>query len=413
MLDELGGFLVGQRAAASFDISSTPTNEKASIDFPFVFPETWQDWVELNETDQFDAPWESLRDFFSSSGYQLYVCPPRSRHTRLSCPPSAAEPMHLTEFGTIGRLTYVPEHEVMDNRLWAAQHRSGRHVIIRMHYVDPNAQSDTGLENEFIHIMEYLSQRQLRNETTANPLAPIDHLYHRCWRFMVFSRWQPVLMSTPSGQLRCPLPEMTDVLRFCEAVCNGFALLHSHRIAHLNISPTSIVMNVLSGTYLAQNWSDGVRFLHNDALRYAIQDFDNARQFDADAVGPCKVALYGDCRSMPPEARQRQPRPYDPFAADVYTLGTLFIAYFAHLVAYVPILGPTFEQMTRVNPHERISMREAAAMFQKAIQTKQYRPFASGYLSSVFLGTVTRPEEEDMDVVNDDSDLESDSEDED
>ncbi|KAI0074297.1 hypothetical protein K474DRAFT_1709967 [Panus rudis PR-1116 ss-1] len=416
MLDELDGFPVqtGRQALSSFDIMSSPTNEdyESSVDdseFKLAFPEGIDQWVEWHSTDCFDMPWEYLRDFFASHGYELYVCPPRSRHSRDLCVPEAAGPMPITNFGTIGSFVYVPEYRATEIGIWAARSREGRHVLVnathtRAEVERKSCDSETDSKDE-LKIMDYLSQVEME-EDAAIPLTSIDRIRYGDWLFVIYPRWQSVFITTPAFDELFPFPDPLDFLRFCKEVCKGFAFLHRHRIAHLNIRPENIMMNILSGAFLVYDWFQGSRFLHNLPVKFGIQDFGFARHFAEDTAGPCTVDpcihRQGD---VPPETRRRDPKPFDPFAADVHQLGSLFVTFFTTRVKEIPEVGSIFEHMTKIEPKERISMCEAAALFEDIIQKRVCRQPNSGINYHVeHVGVVMRPEEEDMDGYEDFSD---------
>ncbi|KAI0074959.1 hypothetical protein K474DRAFT_1676758 [Panus rudis PR-1116 ss-1] len=170
-------------------------------------------------------------------------------------------------------------------------------------------------------------------------------------------------------------------------------------------------MNVLSGTFLVRNWYKGTRFLHNLPVRFGITAFWKATQFDKDDHNP-KVFSGRTELHMPPEARHcdHWHQPYDPFTSDVYQLGIVFISYFAEMTIDIPEMGLVFEQMTRLEPHKRISMREAAILFDDIIQMHVFRPLQLGAMFDLqTMGVLVRPEEEDRDDMEEVPDSERDS----
>ncbi|KAI0078398.1 hypothetical protein K474DRAFT_1674104 [Panus rudis PR-1116 ss-1] len=159
-------------------------------------------------------------------------------------------------------------------------------------------------------------------------------------------------------------------------------------------------MNVLCGAFLVDNWFAGVRFLHNLPVKFAIQHFFMSHRFDRDVSLPPLVDYYGDPSdpNIPPEARRQDPQPFDPFAADVYRLGSVFLSYFSRIVQDLPKLGPILERMTRVDPRERITMGEAATLVEDIMYADVYRPTPFGKMLPLFsVATAIQTEEEDMD----------------
>ncbi|KAI0080373.1 hypothetical protein K474DRAFT_1672611 [Panus rudis PR-1116 ss-1] len=397
----------------SFDVVSVQTltdedNYSENIP-PFIFPETLEQWVSLDDTDHFDMPWEFLRGFFESCGYELYVCPPRNREDRNTCVPSAAEPLRLNKFGTIGDSIYIPEYDGASNRQWAAEHREGRHVIIRVY---ENNCEDT-LDPE-VEIMDYLIGQYdqiMGAKDMAIPLTPIDRITYCNWLFLVFPLWQNVLASTPTNELRCPLPDQSDILRFCKEVCKGFAFLHEHHIAHLCITPWIFQMNVRSGTFLVNNWYKSTHLLYDLPVRFAITGFQEASQFDEDNQLAEAVPKGRTRPQMPPEVWRHDRQPYDPYTSDVYQLGILLTSFFREMTDDIPEMGLIFEKMTRFEYQHRISMNEAAVMFEDIIQIYVFRPLR---LEATFniqpMDVFERPEEEDVEDTEKMSDSGSDSE---
>ncbi|KAI0078397.1 hypothetical protein K474DRAFT_1706456 [Panus rudis PR-1116 ss-1] len=164
----------------------------------------------------------------------------------------------------------------------------------------------------------------------------------------------------------------------------------------------AIIVNILSGAFLVEDWHDGPCFLHDLPVKFAIQHFTCARHFDEEILEPPMVDEYDypGNYNMPLEARLRDRQPYNLFAADVHQLGHLFLTFLSQMVSDIPKLGPILEHMTRVNPQERITMSEAATLFNDIMQTDIYRPTPEGLtLNARFVSIIVRPEEIDMDEI--------------
>ncbi|KAI0074960.1 hypothetical protein K474DRAFT_1699397 [Panus rudis PR-1116 ss-1] len=65
---------------------------------------------------------------------------------------NAAQPLRLNQFGTIGESTYIPEQFINGNKHWPAQHREGRHVLIRVYEKDSREALD------HVKLMDYLAE---------------------------------------------------------------------------------------------------------------------------------------------------------------------------------------------------------------------------------------------------------------
>ena len=108
-----------------------------------------------------------------------------------------------------------------------------------------------------------------------------------------------------------------NTAEFCNQLLQGLNFLHNNRVAHRNIDPRNIVINLSCGTILE------------------ITGFGNAKLFPDDSESRDVVGKVGNPEYRAPEVSDNIP--YDAFAADKYSAGkvVLFItSYSPHSEMY-------------------------------------------------------------------------------
>ncbi|EJD49019.1 kinase-like protein [Auricularia subglabra TFB-10046 SS5] len=164
-----------------------------------------------------------------------------------------------------------------------------------------------------LEVITYLLQLQSAGRDPRDHTIPFLKLIEtpKC-TFLVTPRW---------GFISPPFYALEEPIEFARQCLEGLTFLHEHRIAHRDISPFNIVMSYHGK--LTEH-PDGVRPLRSlFDVKYAFIDYGLSRKFDRNTgLEDARMSdASGTAHFCAPEIFKSAP--YNPFRADVYSLGVL------------------------------------------------------------------------------------------
>ncbi|TFY80346.1 hypothetical protein EWM64_g3662 [Hericium alpestre] len=324
----------------------------------------WKALDVMTDPDWF-RPWETLRPWFRSKGYELYRPPPGRGLSPTPYDASSPSPLSFDNFELFGdrgdgfqacflslssvvfpaRDTHVLCHRPHENALTRAR-RSNRDVIIKV--VSKGAEGDNELS-----ILTFLHSARLGSSVTVPVLGVLQ-----------LGEWSFVVMPYCNPCAQVPVLNAHECLDFTEQI------LCDNGIAHLDISYENILINhhgrqpprIVSIDHTPV-WVDPPHeFRSTFPVRYLFIDFGLSRRCPDDGqpsrwrVEPSSV---GRVQRAPETSEVR----YDPFAADVYQLGRLLYAWFYDAVPDIPGFLQLLKDMTNVRPQDRPSASRAMERF--------------------------------------------------
>ncbi|KAF9553732.1 hypothetical protein CPC08DRAFT_672908 [Agrocybe pediades] len=164
---------------------------------------------------------------------------------------------------------------------------------------------------------------------------------------------------------------------FCEfalQASEGLEFLHEHNIAHRDIGPLNIMMDITrmvpKGVHFrAPHTHDGVSFEFEWKTRWSVRpvkyyiiDFGHSQQY-SNKQDALMLGLWGQVQA--PELSEKES--FNPFCLDIYVLGTVFrqiIEEYDGLGDFIKLV----DNMTRPDPKARPSAAEAVAGCRKIIE---------------------------------------------
>ncbi|KAL0581713.1 hypothetical protein V5O48_000295 [Marasmius crinis-equi] len=205
-----------------------------------------------------------------------------------------------------------PDPGLPDNLFRGTRASDGTKVVVKA----------THLRSRELAIVSFLSTPPIRNHRMNHCIPVLDIVQHGEVAFIVMEQWSSQLIPD-SGP--CCLGSFLGAIRQC---IEHAAFMHSHHIAHLDISLRNLLTDYQG--------------------HYAYIDFELSHIFEE----PFPRA-YG-CRlgtEVPPECDG--PGSYDPFKVDVFALGVLILRACKMTGHFVPELLEIVRPMLRDDPEQR------------------------------------------------------------
>ncbi|KAL1726780.1 kinase-like domain-containing protein [Schizophyllum commune] len=331
---------------------------------PFL-PESIDQWRQLRHikgrgVTPTHLAWAYLSDVFKRRGYDLYV-PGRERElpfinvggetrefTTMVYPAGYEDALFSPggkgledEYGVLVQPRYI-RAVFPDALVWPASNSAGKEFFIK---VISDGKHVKGV-NE-LRILEYLNRPDIRSDPRNRTVPVVEYIKHEQYTFAVFARWTDF----PYDEIKIPM----TAIESCTQVTEGLAFLHEQRIAHLDISNQNIMINFFGPTRLAI-------VVEDLPIKYGLIDFGESLFFEAanaEALAPPQD--FAPRLTSAPEVSSMTP--YDPFAADVYMTGMMFLEHFYDLTGFTPEFLPLLQSMTRTEPSARITMAEVHSRF--------------------------------------------------
>ncbi|GBE83932.1 hypothetical protein SCP_0509910 [Sparassis crispa] len=312
---------------------------------------SWRD-IDTTADPQWAQPWEFLRPFFREAGYDLYRA---GINGKLSTPNTTTPPA-LDSFGLYGDRSKLRTHFIPVSQVFPARDTMDRDVVIKL-----ISKGKEG-ENER-QILQMLNSEPLQCDPANSTVPVIEFLEYQEYCFAV--------MPYCDGCDERPFLHASECLDFAEQVLEGISFLHTHRIAHLDISTENILVNhhgLLTQTFILQGQHEPPlkiwppqEWRSTFPVRYLFMDFGYSIRFNEDVrLGKCTALPFPQGREhRAPEVRGTQA--FNPFAADVYQTARIFYGWFPDLVDDVPDLLKLLQDMSSYNPSRRITATEALA----------------------------------------------------
>ncbi|KAJ7088740.1 kinase-like domain-containing protein [Mycena belliarum] len=294
--------------------------------------------------------WARFRDFLSQHGLALHSYPEYHNAPRIPIPsaPSPFHPQDCEDFvfrirsyscpGRTGRGSWrnptAVTHLALDS--------SGREVIIKA--VPPGSFE--------AQILERLATSPLRDHPENHTIPVVSILRGDHATFLVQARWGDRIATQE------PSPLSFWAGKQAYQLLQGLTFMHEHGIAHGDIYPMNIVCN-FTALRTGRPCQFFEEFKTSASYRLAFIDFGESTQLDG--IGPHRISCPGRRRGPPSEFRAPElddDRFFDPFSADVFSLGRLLLDLDPPVeipVAYQTLL----DDMTRRNPRDRPTARVA------------------------------------------------------
>ncbi|KAI0355652.1 hypothetical protein OH77DRAFT_1424594 [Trametes cingulata] len=195
------------------------------------------------------------------------------------------------------------------------------------------------------------------------PVAILDSPYG--FSFLVMPLWNP------SFHIDQDFLRVLDVLKFMECLLKGLVFLHSHKIAHRDISESNTLINCYAADRDTWTARDLVHeyIQHSSEVAYCLFDFDLSFQFPSDtdirtARRPSEEAFRGAPMYHPSDVLCGQ-LDYNPFPFDVACLGNMFLYRFWRAIPAIPAMAPFLARMTTHVVEERFTAVEALTFFKQ------------------------------------------------
>jgi len=255
----------------------------------------------------------------------------------------------------------------------------GRHVVLKR--ILPEDLPE-------LHIVTYFSQEALLSNP-QNHCVPMLQSLHKSGDEPCDIIVLPLLREYSSPDF----DTVGEVVDFIDQTLEGFAFLHEHRVAHLDIRIENIMMSPEQLGFGDFHFTRPQYLYDDDHKRkdvrakftrterppkYYIIDFGFSKQWREDEMPPAELPRPARDTTLP-ELKART-QPCNPFMCDVYYIGNLlrmeFTSFGHHLLkdndrcgrTGVDFLGPLIEAMTKEVPEERITMAEASTTFRKIVE---------------------------------------------
>ncbi|KAI0744010.1 kinase-like domain-containing protein [Daedaleopsis nitida] len=217
-------------------------------------------------------------------------------------------------------------------------------------------------------ILRYLNQERLATDPTNHTVLLYETLQSPLDTNLIFlvmpylAHIFPVKFATVGEAVEC-MRQLFEGLKF----------IHSHRIAHADISrlnvlmdPTPLYSDIPHPTHpeRSYNFKRRIRsYTRTDRpTHYYYIDFGLSVQFPEGQETISPINFGGD-RSVP-EFKEPSGM-YNPFKADIYTLGNLVRQELMEKSACFEFMSPLVADMTTGNPEDRPSIEEAVRRFEE------------------------------------------------
>ncbi|KAI0057596.1 kinase-like protein [Artomyces pyxidatus] len=307
-------------------------------------PDSLRSWrnIKVMENPNWSLPWDILQPFLAECGYELYRVRPTLVNISNCTSSPAIDSFKLYGNRGDGFQAQFPALAVV----FAARDRCNRDVVIKV--VSKGQEGSGELE-----ILKFLNTPDMRLDA-ANATVPV-------LEFISIGEWTFVVMPFCDGCENMPMVNAHEVLEFMEQLLSTLSFLHSHRIAHLDVSYENILMNHHGKLPETVEWVDGYpvpiepppEFHSTFPVRYLVMDFGYSVQFSPTSpISECLVdpSDRGRIHKAPESNLVR----YDPFAADVYQTGRLCYGWFSDIAhRIVPGFLALLRDMTASEPNAR------------------------------------------------------------
>ncbi|KAI0319477.1 hypothetical protein OF83DRAFT_1260085 [Amylostereum chailletii] len=371
-------------------------------------PNSWQSWKDINKmSPEWCQPWETLRPFFLSHGYDLYKYDQKTManptSNRLGSPA-------LDSFGLYGdRGEGFKCYMARVTVVFGARDRLNRDVVIKV--------VSKGEEN--IHefdILQLLNSEPLKSDPVNTTVPILEFIQFQDWTFAVMpycdDSFDPPMLNAEecldfSEQLLTVRPihcrQPTKRLLTGRLTLQGLSFLHKNRIAHLvpstpfpgersfthefeqDISYENILINHhgkippayswVSPQQIGQIWPPP-EFRSTFPVRYLITDFGYSHRFPLSLpLTKCWMDPMDDKHGREHGREHKAPEVshtrFDPFAADVYQTARLFYSWFYYITPNIPGYLELLQDMTSFYPPDRPS---AAASLERLRRLRTQLP---------------------------------------
>ncbi|KAF8165766.1 kinase-like domain-containing protein [Crassisporium funariophilum] len=288
--------------------------------------------------------WVDRHQFFLDRGYQF-----RSRY-RPGWTPSW-QTSNRDKASCEDDLTRFHVH-VMD----AQRQSDGSSVVLKMLHKG----------NKELEIARYMSSPQLLQDT-RNHAIPIVDVFRDPFYPDIDYLVMPTLRRYDSPEFGV----VGEVVDFVTQVLEGLAFMHTHNIAHNDLTGNNIMMD--GRPIFPQGWHPIMERYTPDytwlakrlaridhPVRYLFIDFGFSHRF---LPGQRHVVLdYGGADGDVPELLKDQP--YDPFKLDVYTLANIFMKQFHQKYLGLEFLGELVDFMRVEKPSKRPTAQMSLEVWQ-------------------------------------------------
>ncbi|KAJ8078809.1 hypothetical protein PM082_013092 [Marasmius tenuissimus] len=188
-------------------------------------------------------------------------------------------------------------------------------------------------------IVRFLSTPPIRNHRMNHCIPVLDIIHHGEVAFIVMEQWSSQLIPDTGP---CCFGSFLGAIRQC---IEHAAFMHSHRIAHLDISLRNLLTDYRG--------------------HYAYIDFELSHKFEESTP---RVYANG-CRlgtEVPPECNG--PGSYDPFKVDVFALGVLILRACKMTGHFAPELLEIVRPMTRDDPEQRPPLMSVLRVYEDMVK---------------------------------------------
>ncbi|VDB91733.1 unnamed protein product [Peniophora sp. CBMAI 1063] len=172
-----------------------------------------------------------------------------------------------------------------------------------------------------------------------------------------------------------PFERVDDCMRFILQVLEGLVHMHQHHIAHRDISAKNVLMNAREMYPVGHHpvrqdrLPDGVSGKAPRLARWKVNvdyhyiDFGLSTHFDPNTTSDDRKVLNIGGRTRAPE--QSRTIPFDPFKADIYSLGRLLYMSIFKVYSNIDFVAPLIKNMTAKQPDSRPTAYEALAQWRQ------------------------------------------------
>ncbi|TFY71459.1 hypothetical protein EVG20_g1535 [Dentipellis fragilis] len=306
-----------------------------------------------------ERQWAKIQPWLQNQGYML-----RPRF-RTGWVPSWQEKKRVDLDGCEDAIEHAsPSAEVTID---AVRISDGRHVCLKR--IPGRAEDSTE-----VAIMEFLSQDEQRRDPRNHAIPLLDLIRAPDHSFMVFPFCRNLISHMP------PFNTIGEVFDMVEQALEGLEYLHELKIAHRDFSIANIMMDAdrifPRGFHMDDNYRDAhgreLSGLHSrtrvGGVNYYIIDFGESMKFgSADSV---LIDVRSKAGIHAPETLGPGRPPYDPFKADIYTMGySLKYLTIKDYGGYLDSLSPLFDTMMLEDPSGRPTASAALEQFRVVKRT--------------------------------------------
>ncbi|TFY55847.1 hypothetical protein EVG20_g9171, partial [Dentipellis fragilis] len=243
----------------------------------------------------------------------------------------------------------------------AVRMSDGRHVCLKR--IPCRAEDSTE-----VAITQFLSQNEQRKDPRNHAIPLLDLIQAPDHCFMVLPFCRRLMHRFP------PFSTIGEVFDMVEQALEGLEYLHELRIAHRDISIANIMMDANRifprGFHMDSDDQDtrgrelsGLRSRTRvGGVKYYIIDFGESMRFEPN--DPVLIDMWSKAAVHAPETLEYGRPPYNPFKADIYTMGSsLKYLSVQDYAPYFDILSLLFDTMMAEDPSGRPTASAALEKF--------------------------------------------------